>query len=420
LHLAAQNGHLEVVQALLEKGAPVDALAKDNAAPLHLAAQNGHLEVVKELLEKGAPVDALAKDNWTPLHLAAFNGHLEVVQALLEKGAPVDALEIDNWTPLHRAALNGHLEVVKELLEKGAPVDAQSKGNWTPLQLAAQNGHLAVVKYLIKEGADIFTRNNHVTVLHRAISGNNIELIQFILDKINNATDKDLQRRYEVLNAPDGQGDTPLMGAIENERIKATQLLLEHNVDVNIKNNEGLTALHWAVKVERLELVQLLLDHHVDPAIKDKQGKTALVWVEEKEVPVTNAESINTINNIKALLMRVEHLDPLERLEAVRRSSADLDLLDPDCFQQHCEEPLLGTCEATQEEMSLQNQCQEAKQANTTSKPDLSLLKQAICSMPPTDQLSNISLYMRDIHNTDNTLVQSPDHGNPYRKCAVL
>ncbi|HLP34888.1 MAG TPA: ankyrin repeat domain-containing protein, partial [Amoebophilaceae bacterium] len=175
LHLAVKIKNNE--KKLLEKDVPVDAQTTDNWTPLHLAAGNGHLEVVKELLEKGAPVDELATDNWTPLHLAAGNGYLEVVKELLEKGAPVDELATDNVTPLHLAAQNGHLEVVQALLEKGAPGDAQSKGNWTSLHLAAQNGHLEVVQALLEKDApaDAQTTDN-VTPLHLAAQNGHLEV----------------------------------------------------------------------------------------------------------------------------------------------------------------------------------------------------------------------------------------------------
>jgi ankyrin repeat protein len=88
--------------------------------------------------------------------------------------------------------------MVQALFEKGAKVNEQAENGSVPLHLAAYNGHKAVVECLIKVGADIFARNKHDTVLHQAISGNNIELIQFILANINRVTDKDLQRRYQL------------------------------------------------------------------------------------------------------------------------------------------------------------------------------------------------------------------------------
>ena len=42
----------------------------------------------------------------------------------------------------------------------------------TPLYLVAQNGRKEFVKLLLTNEADIFVRNNHDTVLHRAVGSN--------------------------------------------------------------------------------------------------------------------------------------------------------------------------------------------------------------------------------------------------------
>ena len=54
----------------------------------------------------------------------------------------------------------------------------------TPLHLVAQNGPEELVKLLLINGADVFVRNNHDTVLRRAISSNNKEIIKLILNTI--------------------------------------------------------------------------------------------------------------------------------------------------------------------------------------------------------------------------------------------
>jgi ankyrin repeat protein len=51
-----------VVQALLDKGANVNAKRNDGATAVILASQNGHREVVQALLERGAEVSS---DGWT-------------------------------------------------------------------------------------------------------------------------------------------------------------------------------------------------------------------------------------------------------------------------------------------------------------------------------------------------------------------
>ena len=85
--------------------------------PSHLAAGNGHLEVLRLLLEHGADKDQTNCNGLTLLRLAALNGHLEVVRLLVDLGAEIDKASTAGATPLHLAALNGHAEVVQLLLQ---------------------------------------------------------------------------------------------------------------------------------------------------------------------------------------------------------------------------------------------------------------------------------------------------------------
>ncbi|CAI8053430.1 Ankyrin repeat domain-containing protein 29, partial [Geodia barretti] len=54
---ASQNGHVEVVDKLLQHGATVDLQDKDGDSSLMAASQEGHVEVVDQLLQHGATVD---------------------------------------------------------------------------------------------------------------------------------------------------------------------------------------------------------------------------------------------------------------------------------------------------------------------------------------------------------------------------
>ncbi|RYP60125.1 hypothetical protein DL771_010613 [Monosporascus sp. 5C6A] len=65
-----------------------DFAARKGQTPLSWAAENGHMEIVQLLLDKGAELDS--KDETygrTPFSWAAANGHMEIVQLLLDKGA---------------------------------------------------------------------------------------------------------------------------------------------------------------------------------------------------------------------------------------------------------------------------------------------------------------------------------------------
>jgi ankyrin repeat protein len=72
-----------VVDLLLgEERAEVDARNEVGATPLHLAARNGHAQVVRLLLDRGATPDATTSAGATALQLARQEGHEEIAELL--------------------------------------------------------------------------------------------------------------------------------------------------------------------------------------------------------------------------------------------------------------------------------------------------------------------------------------------------
>ena len=68
---------------LLKAGADVNQVGlEDGFAPLHVACENGHVEIVKLLLQEGANKNQISKEGSTPLSLACKFGHREVVSVL--------------------------------------------------------------------------------------------------------------------------------------------------------------------------------------------------------------------------------------------------------------------------------------------------------------------------------------------------
>ncbi|OLN86863.1 Ankyrin repeat-containing protein YAR1 [Colletotrichum chlorophyti] len=116
LHMAAGNGHLEVVKALIsafdsrpaeEKKAYIDAGNEFGNTGLHWACLGGHLDVVKLLVEHGAsPAVANDKDQ-IPLDSALFNGKREVADWFLAQSG---GLESGNQEGLEGAAASVEIE----------------------------------------------------------------------------------------------------------------------------------------------------------------------------------------------------------------------------------------------------------------------------------------------------------------------
>ena len=107
------QGHVELVQFLLEKGANVSAIFPNRGfSLLELAAHHGNEAVALLLLQHGADVSERDNNGLTALHTAAFIGRDAVVQVLIEHRANVSAEDINGRTPQDLATSRGHIQVV--------------------------------------------------------------------------------------------------------------------------------------------------------------------------------------------------------------------------------------------------------------------------------------------------------------------
>nr|KAF6340936.1 ankyrin repeat domain 6 [Myotis myotis] len=159
LLIAAYKGQAENVVQLINKGAKV-AVTKHGRTPLHLAANKGHLAVVQILLKAGCDLDVQDDGDQTALHRAAVVGNTEVISALTQEGCALDRQDKDGNTALHEASWHGFSQSVKLLVKAGANVLAKNKAGDTALHVAASLNHKKVVKILLEAGADVTIVNN--------------------------------------------------------------------------------------------------------------------------------------------------------------------------------------------------------------------------------------------------------------------
>ena len=101
-----ENGLTQTVAELLARGANVNAVTPYGDTALILAAENGHKEIVSALLSHGGiDVNAATSKGSTALMSAAYNGHTGIVSALLScEGIDINAVTSNGDTALMSAA----------------------------------------------------------------------------------------------------------------------------------------------------------------------------------------------------------------------------------------------------------------------------------------------------------------------------
>jgi ankyrin repeat protein len=154
LHLAAANGHVDVLRVL---SASCDAFANDKnsivggVTPLLIACTNGHLDAAKFLVDElRATVDRSGDSGFTPLYAAAYNGHAAIVAFLLQRGANA-SLPCKGATPIFAAIAANSLEVLAAFGASAAAFDCTLDG-LTPLAWARETGRSRVVEFLKSAG----------------------------------------------------------------------------------------------------------------------------------------------------------------------------------------------------------------------------------------------------------------------------
>jgi uncharacterized protein len=145
---AAAVGRVDRVRELVDANPGLaTAFAPDGFHALGLAAFFGSPEVVRLLVERGADVNAVARNaqiRTTALQAAAASSDNESARLLVEAGADVNVAQPGGFTALHAAAANGNEELVRLLLEHGADRTATTDEEKTAADLAAEAAHAEV------------------------------------------------------------------------------------------------------------------------------------------------------------------------------------------------------------------------------------------------------------------------------------
>ncbi|XP_068424695.1 ankyrin-3-like isoform X5 [Clinocottus analis] len=273
LHIAARKDDTKAAALLLQNDHNADVESKmmvnrtteSGFTPLHIAAHYGNINVATLLLNRGAAVDFMARNDITPLHVASKRGNSNMVKLLLDRGSKIDAKTKDGLTPLHCGARSGHEQVVEILLDRGAPFLSKTKNGLSPLHMATQGDHLNCVQLLLQHDVPVDdVTNDYLTALHVAAHCGHYKVAKLIVDKKANPNAKALN------------GFTPLHIACKKNRVKVMELLLKHGASIQAVTESGLTPIHVAAFMGHENIVHALTNHGASPNTTNVRGETSL------------------------------------------------------------------------------------------------------------------------------------------------
>uniref|UniRef100_A0A3B4TDF6 E3 ubiquitin-protein ligase MIB2 n=1 Tax=Seriola dumerili TaxID=41447 RepID=A0A3B4TDF6_SERDU len=268
LVIEAAHGSANKVRELVQKYPDKVDIKNQGKTALQVAAHQGHMEVVKALLQANSSIEVKDEDGDTALHYTAFGNQAEIARLLLSKGANVNLLNNSMCTALHIAVNKGFTDVVRVLTEHSADVNLQDSYGDTPLHDAIAKDFRNIIEILVVVPNIDFTQQNHrgFNLLHHAaLKGNKL------------ATEKILGRARQLVDVKKEDGFSAVhLASLNNHRDVAEILIKEGRCDINIRNNRNQTPLQLAVTQGHTDLVQLLVAEGADVNMEDEDGDTAM------------------------------------------------------------------------------------------------------------------------------------------------
>jgi len=330
LYYAAGEGDREAVADLIEAGADVNA-RQFASTPLIVAEQNGHLEMLDLLIERGADVNGCDKSKRTALMYAAMAGREAILGALLAHGAKVDALDSSGRTALMEACQSGRTQTARLLLNAGADTSLRDNNLADALTLACRANHTEIVQLLggscekavLDEGRSGSWGPSEMRreILRQRATGLENELFQAVsdgdIDHVTRvlASGWPINRKSEVV-----VGGTVLLWAAYCDRPEIVKLLIERGADLNLPSDQGVTPLIEASQMGHAEVVKVLLATGADANRQTGKGWTALMW----SVEGGHFEVVHMLLDAKARIDLRNNRDETALAVATRLHRADL------------------------------------------------------------------------------------------------
>lgn len=309
-HVACASGDAKIVERFLERGVEINMVIPQDSdilggyTPLHVAAHFNCTSIIGLLIKHGADVNALNNEKSTPLHIlfSAFATDTSVGILCSEVVSRHDVglffsvsdekhencVDNNGVSHFHIACCVGNARVVEKLSNHGADVNAAISAKssvlkgFTPLHCAVEYNNIDVVEFLLQRNANVNALNSrglspiHVAWFNKQkyfLTKTNDRIIDMLLLADNEDTEK---YEFETRLTHFFIACTRSNPRVVENFLKRGEKTSNTIYSFKAKGLQGCNPLACAVMYNRLAIVKLLLQHKADVSITNERGCTAL------------------------------------------------------------------------------------------------------------------------------------------------
>ena len=178
---------------------------------------------------------------------ACENGDSEKLSSLVQvTGLDLNYQDDCGSSGAERASYNGHSDCVR-ILAATRKVNWSKKDNWdgTPLYWALSRRHSDIVKIIVQQpniDFNVKTKKGE-TLAHAAVRGGDVQCVETLV----------AEARCFCFNIPDLDGKTPIMIALERDRMRIVEILLRcPRVSLTSRDKQGWCLLFRAIQKKKL------------------------------------------------------------------------------------------------------------------------------------------------------------------------
>jgi ankyrin repeat protein len=244
---------VDIVKYLIPLVYTLDDQNDYGQTPLHIAFLSNNIALATLLLEqpdsKAPDVNLTAEGNNTLAHICVQTKNMELLTLLAKSRPDLTVANSKGETPLILALSTGQYAQAQLLIDLVSSIECKdSKGN-TPLHLVFElpDGILSNIRFAYTQEID---------------ADDKLHLMEIILNKrpkfINDRNQPELRTALHV--------------AVLKRMMDAVQLLLERDVDINVKDKAGNSVVHIAAENGFIDILVLLLNHP-DVKVNEKNAK---------------------------------------------------------------------------------------------------------------------------------------------------